>query len=234
MDINKALTYTFDDERWVTKLLIGAGLSLLGFLIIPLFFVTGYSLRIVRNVMDGNVDKPLPEWTEWGGLLKDGFNLFVAGLVYTAPIWLLMCCGALVFVPATRTEDFSGTLAAVGSISFAAAACMVLIFTIALIFVSPAITIQYARERTLASCFRFSEVFAIIRQHIGDIFLAVLVIFGLTLVLGLIGIIPLIGWVISLLASIYVTFVSGHLFGQIGQKVGGAPEKMPVDPTIMS
>ncbi|MFN2136745.1 MAG: hypothetical protein ACK2UK_12375 [Candidatus Promineifilaceae bacterium] len=61
---------------------------------------------------------------------------------------------------------------------------------------------------------------AIARENLGDIIIVVLVLLGIGPVLGLVGIIPLIGWFITLAASIYTTFVSGHLFGQIGQKVG--------------
>jgi hypothetical protein len=52
-----------------------------------------------------------------------------------------------------------------------------------------------------------------------------LVLLGVGLVLGLLGVIPLIGWVIALVASFYTTVVSGHLFGQIGRHMLGGKEK---------
>lgn len=229
MDINKALTYVFDDERWVTKSLIGLVLSVLGFLIIPLFFVQGYLVWIVRNVMDG-LEFPLPEWEEWGKMFMDGLNLFVALLVYSLPAVLLLVCGSLFFLPAGLAEgDVAGALAAGGSIGFMLLACLAALWSLAMVALSPAITVQYAREGTLGACFRFSEVFDFTRAHIGDIVIAVVVLIGLGLVLGLIGAVPIIGWLVALAASIYTTFVSGHLFGQIGRKAFGPTKEKTAD-----
>ena len=71
MDINRALTFVTDDDRWISKLLIGTVIIFFSFLIIPLFFFYGYIIQIVRNVMAGEKN-PLPEWTDWGKLFKDG------------------------------------------------------------------------------------------------------------------------------------------------------------------
>ncbi|MFN2137986.1 MAG: DUF4013 domain-containing protein [Candidatus Promineifilaceae bacterium] len=233
MDINKAITYVFEDEKWVTKSLIGLVLSVLGFLIIPIFFVQGYLVGIVRNVMDG-VEFPLPEWDDWGKLFKDGLNLFIALFVYALPAILLVGCGMLLFLPAGMASgDAAEALAAGGGLGFTLLACLAMLWGLAMVVLSPAITIQYAREGSLGACFRFSEVIAFTREHLGDIIIAVAVLLGIGLVLGLVGVIPLIGWLIALAASIYTTFVSGHLFGQIGAKAGGAKEKSYTDPTVM-
>ena len=234
MDIGKAITYAFDDDRWVVKLLIGAGLMLLSFLIVPAIIVQGYLVKIVRNVMDG-VEKPLPEWEDWGKLFMDGLNLTIAGLVYTAPIWLLMCCGGLLFLPAGFTEgDTAEMMAAAGSISFLLVACLAMILGVLIALLYPALTVQYAKEDNLAACFRFSEVIGMTRDNIGDVIVALLVLFGVGLVLGLLGIIPIIGWIFAILASFYTTVVSGHLFGQLGQNmVGGGKDKSFGDPMII-
>jgi len=225
MDIGKSLTYVFEDDRWVVKLLIGTGLVILSFLIIPIFFVQGYMVKIVRNMLDG-LEKPLPEWEDWGKLFMDGLYLTIAGLVYSAPIWLLMICGTAVFLPAGLTEgDLSSTMAAAGGISFMLIACLAMILGILIALLYPAITVQYAHEDNLGACFRFSEIIAMTRENLGDVIIALLVLLGVGLVLGLLGVIPLIGWVIALVASFYTTVVSGHLFGQIGRHMLGGKEK---------
>jgi hypothetical protein len=225
MDIGKSLTYMFEDDRWVVKLLIGTGLVILSFLIIPIFFVQGYMVKIVRNMLDG-LEKPLPEWEDWGKLFMDGLYLTIAGLVYSAPIWLLMICGTAVFLPAGLTEgDLSSTMAAAGGISFMLIACLAMILGILIALLYPAITVQYAHEDNLGACFRFSEIIAMTRENLGDVIIALLVLLGVGLVLGLLGVIPLIGWVIALVASFYTTVVSGHLFGQIGRHMLGGKEK---------
>jgi hypothetical protein len=230
VDIGKALTYLFDDDRWVVKLLIGTGLMIISFLIIPIFFVQGYLVKIVRNMLDG-LENPLPEWEDWGKLFMDGLYLTIAGFVYTAPVWLLMICGSLLFLPAGLTEgDLSQTMAAAGGISFALLACLAMILGVVIALLYPAITVQYAREDSLGACFRFSEIIAMTRENLGDVIIALLVLFGVGLVLGILGIIPLIGWVIALVASFYTTVVSGHLFGQIGRNMVGGKEKFGDEP----
>jgi len=226
------LTFVTEDDRWITKLLIGGILLFLSFLIIPILFVQGYLVHIVRNVMDGE-EKPLPEWEQWGKLLKDGFNLLVAGLVYTLPIWLLMCCSFIFFIPAAVSEgSFAEIMAAIGVTAMVLMSCLLFLFIIAFVLIQPAITIQYAREDSLSACFRFSEVFGMTRDNIADIIIAVAVVLGLGFVLSLVGIVPFIGWVISIFASVYVIFVSGHLYGQIGANVGGTPKEKGVEPAI--
>ncbi|MFL7838207.1 MAG: DUF4013 domain-containing protein [Candidatus Promineifilaceae bacterium] len=225
MDIGKSLTYLFDDDRWVVKLLIGTGLMILSFLIIPIFFVQGYLVKIVRNMLDG-LENPLPEWEDWGKLFMDGLYLTIAGIVYSAPVWLLMICGMAVFLPAGLTEgDLSSTLVAAGGVGFMLLTCLAMILGVAISLLYPAITVQYAREDNLGACFRFSEIIAMTRENLGDVIIALLVLFGLGIVLGLLGVIPLIGWVIALVASFYTTVVSGHLFGQIGRNMVGGKEK---------
>ena len=233
MDINKAITYVFKDERWIVKTIIGAVMLFLSFLIIPAFFVYGYMIQIMRNVMDGQ-ENPMPEWQEWGQFLKDGFYVIVATLVYTLPIWILMCCSLFVFIiPAANSNGNSADiLAGVGVLAMVVVSCLVFLFAIALALISPAIAITYAREGNLAACLRFSEVIGMARDNIGDILITLLVLFGLSFVLGFIGVIPIIGWIISIMASVYVTFVTGHLYGQIGAKIGGAPKEKEFDPGV--
>lgn len=232
MDIRKAIVYVFQDPGWLVKLVIGDIMIILSFLIVPFLFLQGYQIELIRNVMRGE-EHPLPEWTNWGERFRDGLNLTIAGLIYTAPLWLALCLSSVAVLPAVLSEgDLSDTAALLSISGFGLMACLVFLFLIAYAVIAPAITIQYAREDTLGSTLRFGEVFAIVRENLGDIILAVLVLMGLGAVLGLLGLIPLIGWLFSLGTAVYVYYVAGHLYGQIGSKAGGLPdsiEKLPKD-----
>ncbi len=225
MDINKALTYVMDDDRWITKLLIAIVMIFLSFFIVPIFFLYGYLVQIIRNVMDG-VENPLPEWDNWGGLFKDGLSLFVAGIVYTLPIWILMFCSFLFFIPAMGSSgDAAEVLAGVGVFAMFIMMCLVFIFAIALMLIGPAIAIQYARTDSLSACFQFGEVIGIARDNIGDIVIALVVVFAVGFVLSLVGIIPILGMLVILAGNAYILFVTGHMYGQIGAKAGGGSSK---------
>ena len=70
MDIGRAFGYVFDDDRWITKILIAAAILLAGIaffwlLLIPAFLaaflLNGYGLEITRRVIRGDA-QVLPEW----------------------------------------------------------------------------------------------------------------------------------------------------------------------------
>lgn len=228
MDVNKSIRYVFDDPQWISKVVIGALLSILGFLIVPALILQGYVVKIIRQVMNGDWDG-LPEWDDWGGLLRDGFNVFIAELVYVLPFIILMIIGLLTTGGAASLaggEDLTALLATGGALLFI---CLVFLFAIAFLFLAPAILIQYAIKGDLGSMFRFGEVFAIIRNNMADILVAFLVTlvaaFAVSLVGGVLAIIPCLGWIaafiISLAAGPYISFVGGHLYGQIAAKILG-------------
>jgi hypothetical protein len=236
VDINQAFRYVFDDERWTNKILIGVLMSLLSFLILPALILNGWLVQIVRNVMGGD-KRPLAEWDDWGKLLKDGFYLFVAQLVYTLPFLIIF------FIALASSFGISGLSGELGEeaasagfmATFGLLGCVSIIFAIALLFLTPALTIQYAMTDDLGACFRFSEVFAIARENMADIFIAFVVTlvaaFAISLAFGVLSIIPCLGWIAAFVLGLalgpYLVAVTGHLYGQIGSKVQG-PGKMAV------
>lgn len=229
MDIAKAFTYITEDERWVGKIGIGALISLLSFLLVPIPLLVGYVVGISRNVMEQS-DRPLPEWDDFGRLFRDGLSILVAQFVYTMPFWLLTCIAIFATVGFTGLSEISEDAAALGIIStFGLVSCLGLLFALALFFISPAIVIQYLRTDNLGACFRFGEVIGIARANVGDILIAALASFAASFVigsvLGILNIIPCLGQILSLILSVaagpYLAAITGHLYGQIAAKVSG-------------
>jgi hypothetical protein len=91
--------------------------------------------------------------------------------------------------------------------------------------------IQYVRNDDLGACFRFGEVIAIVRDNFADILIAgltpFLASFVLSIVFGVLNIIPCLGTIAAFLLSFavmpYLSAVTGHLYGQIAGKIGGTP-----------
>lgn len=234
MDVAKAFTFFSEDERWMGKLGIGVIVSLVSFLILPAFLLAGYMVGIARNVMNG-VKRPLPEWEDLGTLFMDGLSIIVVSIVYTLPFWLLTCIAFVTTIGfgglGEATEISEDALAAGVLATWGLIGCLFIIFMLAFFFISPAIVIQYVREGELAACFRFGEVLDIVRDNFGDILIAGLTPFAasivISMVLGVINIIPCLGWIVSIVLSLalgpYLSTVTGHLYGQIAGKIGGAP-----------
>jgi hypothetical protein len=229
MDVNKAFRFMFDDKQWISKLLIGAVMSVLSFLIIPAFILQGYLVKIVRQVMDGN-DSELPEWMDYGKLVRDGFFVTIGQLIWALPFILLMLIVGLVTGGLGSVVDSSGDM--VGAATTGAGlllACLVLLTVIAFLFLTPALLIQYAREGEFGALFRFSEIFDIIRDHMADILIAFLVsvvaVLAISVVTGIVAIVPCLGWIAAALIGLamgpYIQFVTGHLYGQIAAKLPG-------------
>lgn len=223
MDVGKAFTYVTEDERWITKIAIGAAITLLGFLIIPMFLLPGYLVQITRNVRDG-MEKPLPEWDNWGQLLIDGLTIFAAQLVYTLPFWLLMCIGAIATGAFGSLANASEEVAAAGLLAtFGVVGCLMVLLMIAMFFIMPAIVIQYVREEDFAACFRFGEVIAIARDNIGDIVIVAAASFGISFIVGsistLLSFTICVPFVLALASGPYISMVTGHMYGQIAHKI---------------
>jgi hypothetical protein len=230
MDVNKAFRFVFDDKQWISKLLIGAVMSVLAFFIVPAFILQGYLVKLVRQVMDGN-DNQLPEWMDYGKLLRDGFFVTVGQLIWVLPfILLFIILGAATGGFGSMADNGSGFGAAMATGSGLLLACVVLLMVVAFLFISPALLIQYAREDEFGALFRFSEIFDIVRDNMADILITFLVsvvaVLAISVVAGIVGIVPCLGWIaaalIALASGPYVQFVTGHLYGQIAAKLPGS------------
>jgi hypothetical protein len=86
MEVGRAVSFIFQDPRWVVKVLILGVLFLVP--IIGWLLIGGYLLRLIRNVIDGN-PTPLPEWNDWGGDIAGGLKGFVVGFIWGIPMWIV-------------------------------------------------------------------------------------------------------------------------------------------------
>lgn len=214
MDIGRAFTYMFDDEKWVEKLVIGGLLTLASIIpIVNLFtglVLVGYSLRILRRVSRGE-ELPLPQWDDWGGDWVRGLMVALAGLVYALPILIL--------------TGFSSVLGAIGGyeatgralegmvgVCAAATSCLSALWGLAMAFVFPAALIGYVKEEEFGSFFRFGEIFRFIGDNLGDYIVAILLLIVANLLSGLGVIACAIG---VFFTSFWGELVGVHLLGQV-------------------
>ena len=232
MDIGKSFSYPFEDKQWVSKMGLGALISLVPILN---FAMTGYMIQIVRNLMDG-APEPLPNWDDLGKKFKDGVMLVLAGLVYALPVILLSCLPlGVLTIPAALsgsgdTQGIADALTGVGSVLMVGMSCLFVVYGLVLSVIFPAIYVNYAKEGTFASCFQLREVFNMIGKNAGAFFTA----WGMSLVAGLVvgvissivtgvlGWIPCVGWIIAIVitlgVTVYMMMIYAHLFGQFGRQ----------------
>jgi hypothetical protein len=224
--IKTALSFTFEDKRWVSKYLV-AGLLLIASAVIPfipLFFLLGYAARIMKRITNDDGQASLPEWKDWGDLLIDGLRLFGVSLVYMLPGIVLMIIGYLAFlVPAVNgTFDRATTAAA----PLGALAVMWFIMGIGILLslaasfvLGPALARTAAQERFGAG-FEFTAIWKVLRVNFWGFVVAFALLVGLSqLVSGLV----VVSWLticlicltpfIGLAVYVYLTVVAAALYG---------------------
>jgi hypothetical protein len=220
MNYEQAVTYVFKDKHWLKKMLIGGGLNLLGFLILPALILSGYNIRTIRWVAKGNKES-LPEWNDPTDLLVAGFKYAIVGLVYLLPFGLILgflyffLFGLPIFFSASGAEQNEGIALALalfsvfGAIPFQIVA---LVFVIFVTFVFPALAIRFASTNSIRACFELSPLYCFIRTNFGKYMIVALIIWALSYLAG----VGLIFFFIGIFfTSFYAQLVGAHLEGQL-------------------
>ena len=102
--------------------------------------------------------------------------------------------------------------------------CLSALVTIAYALIEPIITIRFARTDEFSSGFDFSRVFALLRDNIANVIIAIIIYTVVSLALLLVGLIVgtlalVIGLLITIpVAAVLSELVKAHLYGQIGRE----------------
>ena len=89
-NLKRVFAFPFEDDEWSAKLMIWVLLSFGSILIVPVLFVTGYQYEIMRRIIVDRTGPSLPEWDDWGRLLKNGARYWGVSLVYLLPTFLVL------------------------------------------------------------------------------------------------------------------------------------------------
>lgn len=210
MDVGNVMTDSlkYPSSNWKKVLILGV-MILFSFLIIPLFIVLGYFVRVLKASLAGLED--LPEFDEWVDMIVDGIKVFLVGIVYSLPAIVILAVsmiaiwGSLSSITAMQSTGMSPTTAlgmftGIGFIGMIIAILYMLIIT-PILYIAIA---NMAYNEELGAAFRVSEIFGLISQ-IGWVDLIVwyvvviLIGFVVSFIGGIIGIIPIIGGIIAAL-----------------------------------
>ena len=222
MDIGKALGFVFEDEEWISKVLLGALIMLIP--IFGQFVLMGYAIVVIRNVM-ADEPRPLPAWENLGRYFVDGLMFWIATLVYALPFWIILCpIMGVWLLPALagEQEDLIAILAGASGVVSVGLGCLAVLYGILLGLLMPVLRIRYAETGEIGACLRFGEIFQFLFANIGNIIIGQLLVWlASAVVMSVVGGLSL--GLLVLPVSVLLQAFSGHLYGQIARQAGMGP-----------
>lgn len=232
MDIGQAFKFVFDDEKWLSKVLLGGLIA-----IVPIlnFAVLGYMLKVAENVARGQ-STPLPEWNNLGEHFMRGLYGIAIMVVYFLPYILVAvlfsCITGLLGGAASNGSDAGG--AAVGLLSLVLIP-VYLIVAFACALLAYAGLARYVVTNNLSDALKFGEVVAMVRSKPGPWLMLLLV----AILAGFVGSLGAIACGIgALFTGFYGNLALGHALGQtvvqqgmLGSSTYAAPPSYDPPPT---
>jgi hypothetical protein len=221
--LGDALSYPRNSSDWIPTILIGGILSALSVLVLPIFVVQGYSVRVMRSAAKG--EEAAPSFTDWGGLVVEGLKLFAVSIVYGLIVMIptSVVLFATVGISSVVTDPTSPPNAALGIVGILLV-LLVTLLSLLVAYFGPAGYANFAIEGSLGAAFDFSTIVS--GATTGEYFKAWLLAIVVAIVLGTIG-----GLLSLVLVGIFVVFyvqvVTYYLFGRgfaegLGKKRRGA------------
>jgi hypothetical protein len=209
VDIGEAVTYPTESDDFAVTILIGGGLTILSFLIVPAILVTGYIVSVLRARYDGQPAPP--SFGDWETLLMDGLKASAIGLVYM--LVPLLVGGVLVggSVLALATESRSGAALGFGGIfgSFLLMGVLSVIFG----YIAAAGVLNFAHRGSIADGFDFERIGTLATS--GDYVVAWAAVIGISIVIsvinGMLNFVPILGSIAGIFVAFYGQMVMARL-----------------------
>ena len=219
---SESLNYLRSGDDWVKTVLIGGVLTLFGFLLVPLFPVLGYVVRVLRATMAGG-ETP-PEFEGWGDLTVDGLKAFAIAFVYgVVPGIVVLVFGGLGLLGVVFGSGGDGpTLgAALGGLTALVGLLVGFALSLVAAYVVPAALANYAETGRVGAAFDFGALRPILTSgtyaNAWLIGLAIVVAAGA--VSSLLNVVPFLGTAVGAFVSFYALaaayYAVGTAWGQL-------------------
>lgn len=233
MNLSSLLNSILNDRDYIVKLAIVAALTVVSIVFTPILIglagwalLLGYQVSLVRNVRSGD-PTPLPLWDHMTRFLTPGANVLMAFLIYNVPN-LFFGCGWAFIIGVSGGSQIVGNTVTVASIC-----CLLPVILIYNVLMLPFFALgmgRFAEEPRLSTFFAFGQLYDDLSANMGDAVQYVVYTLVTLLVIGLLAIIPILGWIF--IAALWVP-IMGLLTGQFSRAAIGSikPDKSkPVKP----
>lgn len=237
IDFGRAFSFYFEDPDWVKKTLIGGGLYLAGTIGLVLLgaglllyaMVSGYAMRVMQRAYAGD-PRPLPEWEDYGGMMRDGFKLLLLTLAHAAVFFGLPFLVILIMTTITGAAH-SDALSGLMALMILLIQLVSMLLALGLGVYLPSAVARMTLYQRLGAGFEFKENLALIKRNPANYGIALLIIL-LTHFVSQLGVILCCVGVFA--TSFWSVCVLGWVMGEvvrrdplIGQPLAPAPDPAP-------
>jgi hypothetical protein len=187
----------------------------------------GYTLKVYRG------EKPAPEVTGWGTLFVDGIKYVIVSLVWFIPllvIFIVLVVAAFLPFSTVTTVSGSGSPALSGNPGLLLGALgiyllVVIIVGIFTVLFSTMGIIRFARTGSMGEAFNIREILTTIRKigwvtYISALVVLFVAVIVVEIVLTLLGMIPVLGIIISLVFIAPVLIFEARYLCQVYEAAG--------------
>jgi hypothetical protein len=205
MQFGKSFTYMFEEDDWVTKILLAIVIAFIPF--VGVLAVSGWMVEIASRVIHDE-DEKLPDWSGFVDYLIKGLVVILIGFVYMLPFIVVQICGISL---AAFTQDAGDAVSTLGAVSGICLGLFALVYAVLVGFLLMAAIGIYADTGEIGAAFRIGEAFKMLKAAPG----AYLLVFLGTLLAAFIASLGLILCFIGVfVTATYAQTVIANLYGQ--------------------
>ncbi|WP_136590056.1 DUF4013 domain-containing protein [Salinigranum halophilum] len=228
--IEESLRYLRSSEDWIKTVLIGGLLTIFGFLLVPLFIVVGYYVRVLRGTMHDESEPPV--FDDWGEMLMEGLKGFAIYVVYGLVPGIIGAIIAFVGIGGAIAGD-SGAAGVLGGLVALVGFLVALALGLLAAYIVPAALANFVEKDDLMAGFAFGEIRAVIttKAYAMGWLTAFALLLGAGILTSVLSIVPVIGTVIGIFVTFYAAvaafYVIGHTWADVHPVDLHEEEEMP-------
>lgn len=201
--VESAIRYPAESEDVLKTVLIGGLLTLFGFLVVPLFVLAGYLVRVLDRTAAG--DEMPPVFDDFGEMTVTGIKATAIAVVYG--ILPLFVGGVAVLVGIVGLGTGDGVLGGLGLLGILVGGVAWFVLALVVAYLLPAAVANFARTRSIGSGFDLGTLKPIWRSRSYLLAWVTMVVVFLVggVIAAVLNVVPVLGTV----ASVFVGFYFG-------------------------
>lgn len=206
-----AFTYLTKGDDPLRTIVIGGVLTLFSVFILPLFFLSGYTVRVLEHTSTGKEEPPA--FDNWGALFVDGLKIIVISLGYL--LVPMVIGGGLLVVAIMGLSAGSEATTTLGGVGVVLALLIGGGLTLLMGYLLPAAAANFADKHTIRSGFEFDTL-----RHVwthrdyavawGTGFVIILSGMAISMILN---VLPLIGTLMGIFVGFYCGVAAYYVIG---------------------